>query len=242
MDFQFGHQIQGLAAGRVVEGDALPVAGEKGHPLGGQLVQEVTVDENDPNQRPTLDAVALSGAQLVFFPLSQPSTGSRILQTARQIPALSSVVFISAEGMLSDVFIHDAGPAGVGVYILGPATPSGAGNAQFREAYRVKYGELPPAFYFSFAADATNLLLDTVQKVAVQDPDGTLHVGRQALRDALYAVTNYSGLTGHLKCDAFGDCGVTAFNVVRLDDPAVTVEALRANVVYTYSSEPTPEP
>jgi len=64
--------------------------------------------------------------------------------------------------------------------------------------------------------------------------DGTLHIGRQALRDALYATSGYQGLTGSLTCDEYGDCGVARFQVVHLDDPAAGLEGLAANVVYTY--------
>jgi len=42
--------------------------------------------------------------------------------------------------------------------------------------------------------------------VAVQDADGTLHIGRQALRDAMYATENFQGLTGVLTCTPTGDC------------------------------------
>ena len=49
--------------------------------------------------------------------------------------------------------------------------------------------------------------------MAVQEEDGTLHIGRQALRDALYATTGYQGLTGSLTCDEYGDCGVARFEV-----------------------------
>jgi len=74
--------------------------------------------------------------------------------------------------------------------------------------------------------------------VAVRDADGTLHVGRQALRDALYATSGFQGLTGDLTCDEYGDCGVARFQVVRLDDPAAGLDGLAANVVYTYPPNP----
>jgi branched-chain amino acid transport system substrate-binding protein len=78
------------------------------------------------------------------------------------------------------------------------------------------------------------LLLSTIESVAVQDQDGTLHIGRQALRDALYATIGFQGLTGALSCDEYGDCGVARFKVVRLDDPAAGLLGLESNVVYAY--------
>jgi branched-chain amino acid transport system substrate-binding protein len=140
--------------------------------------------------------------------------------------------------MLSEVFIRETGEAGVGVYILGPSAPASAANDQLREAYKARYGELPPSFYYSFTVDATNLLLGAIEKIAVKERDGTLHLGRQALRDALYATSGYNGLTGQLKCDEFGDCGVANLDIVRLDSAAINVDKLRLNVIYTYTSNP----
>ena len=45
-----------------------------------------------------------------------------------------------------------------------------------------------------------------IEKVAVVDKDGTIHIGRQALRDAMYATKDYKGLTGTLTCSPTGDC------------------------------------
>jgi branched-chain amino acid transport system substrate-binding protein len=78
------------------------------------------------------------------------------------------------------------------------------------------------------------MLFDAIEAVAVQDTAGTMHIGRQALRDALYTTAGFQGLTGSLTCDEYGDCGVARFHVVRLDDPAAGLEGLAANVVYTY--------
>ena len=67
------------------------------------------------------------------------------------------------------------------------------------------------------AFDATNILLDAVESVAQQGEDGTLLIGRQALRDAVAATADYAGLTGTLTCSEFGDCAdakIAVSNVV----------------------------
>ncbi len=81
------------------------------------------------------------------------------------------------------------------------------------------------------------MLLDAIERVAVQEGDGTLHIGRQALRDALYATVDFEGVTGRIRCDAFGDCAVIKFDIVRLDDPSAGVDGLLSNVIDTYSVE-----
>jgi branched-chain amino acid transport system substrate-binding protein len=50
----------------------------------------------------------------------------------------------------------------------------------------------------------------------------------------MYATAAFPGLTGSLTCDPNGDCGVARFAVVRLDEPALGLDGLRANVVYSY--------
>jgi branched-chain amino acid transport system substrate-binding protein len=91
--------------------------------------------------------------------------------------------------------------------------------------------------YYAHSYDAANLLLNAIEAVAVPDQDGTLHIGRQALRDALYGTTGFDGLTGSLTCDEFGDCGLGRFHVTRLDEPAAGLEGLAANIVYTYPAD-----
>jgi branched-chain amino acid transport system substrate-binding protein len=205
--------------------------------LGGQMVLKTTVDEDDTDMYPMLHAVALSEAELLFFPLSHPETGSRIVQQAEKMKSLEKLIFIGGEGMLSDVFIKESGSAGFGVYILGPATAANPANDKLREEYRTKYHEAPPSFYYSFAYDAVNLLLSTIEKTTIQDKDGTLHLGRQALRERLNSM-DYNGITGYLKCDPFGDCGSARLNIVRLNNPITSVDQLRNNVIYTYTANP----
>jgi branched-chain amino acid transport system substrate-binding protein len=206
--------------------------------LGGKIVGEITVDEDETNLKPALDAVALSGAEMVFFPLSHPETGSRLIRQAKETVELENLIFIGGEGMLSDVFIKETGAVGVGVYILGPGAPSSPANDALRAAYKTTYGEEPPSFYYSFSRDAVEILLMALQKITIQDPNGTLHIGRQALRDALYATDGFEGLTGRLQCNSFGDCGVATLNIVRIDKPTMSIEELRVNVVYSYISAP----
>ena len=34
----------------------------------------------------------------------------------------------------------------------------------------------------------------------------SLHIGRQAMRDCIYATTDFEGITGSLSCNEYGDC------------------------------------
>jgi branched-chain amino acid transport system substrate-binding protein len=74
---------------------------------------------------------------------------------------------------------------------------------KYLKKYNVK-GTLAP--FHAHAYDAANMIFAAIEKVAVKDNDGTLHIGKQALRDAIAATKDFKGITGNLTCDPNGDC------------------------------------
>jgi hypothetical protein len=50
------------------------------------------------------------------------------------------------------------------------------------------------------------MVLSAIEQVAIIQTDGTVNIGRQALRDTLYATQDFDGITGNLNCNEFGDC------------------------------------
>jgi branched-chain amino acid transport system substrate-binding protein len=173
---------------------------------------------------------------LLYLPIFRPE-GDRLVLQAREMEDLENVKLMSAEGLYLDAFLEAVAEAGVGLYLVIPTRPEGPAHDAFVSNYEAGYGERPTTPYYAHWYDAANLLFDVIETVAVHEASGTLHVGRQALRDALYAVSGYQGLTGSLTCDQHGDCGVARFQVVRLEDPAAGLEGLAANVIYTYPQD-----
>jgi branched-chain amino acid transport system substrate-binding protein len=187
--------------------------------------------------RPVLTSVADSGAELVFFPLFQPEADFIVLQ-AKEVDGIDNITLLGADSLLGATFIEAIGTNGLGMYWVGPTSPTGPAYDTFVTNFKEKFGRPPGnAPYHAHAYDAASVLLDAIEKVAIQDADGTLHLGRQALRDAIYATSGYQGLTGSLTCSEFGDCGAANFKVVRLDDPAAGIEGLVDNAVFTYTPE-----
>jgi branched-chain amino acid transport system substrate-binding protein len=201
--------------------------------LGGEVVLSVAVNKGDTNMGPVLTAVAGSGAELLFLPVFRPE-GDYLVRQAREMETLGGVTLLTAESLYLDTFLEAVGEAGLGLYMVIPARPEGSAHDAFVSRYQTKYGEEPATPYCAHNYDAATLLFNALERVAVRDQDGTMHIGRQALRDALYTTSDYQGLTGSLTCDKYGDCGVARFQVVRLDDPAAGLAGLAANVVYTY--------
>lgn len=202
---------------------------------GGKVVLTASVNKGDKEMHPVLTAVRNSEAQILFFPLFQPE-GNDVLLQAKRTPGFESVVLMSDGALIESTFINAVGEEGKGMYFVGPEYPSGPKVAVLAGEYLSKYGSQPSTSYYLSAYDAANLLMDTIERIAVQEPDGSLHIGRQALRDALYGVRGYQGVTGVLNCDEFGDCAVPVFDVLRLDDPAGGVKGLQSNVMFSFSA------
>ena len=64
------------------------------------------------------------------------------------------------------------------------------------------------------------MLFNAVEKVAVMDADGNLYIGRQALRDALFATEGMEGITGTITCNEYGDCADPQIVINQVQDGA----------------------
>lgn len=201
--------------------------------LGGQLVLDAAINMGDNDMRPVLNAVAASGAELLYFPVFEPEGDFLTLQAA-ELESFKQITLMSADGLYFETFIAAVGEAGVGMYLASPTFAKSPEYNAFLARFEAKYQEAPIEVYDASTYDAANLLFDAIKAIAVQDENGTLHIGRQALRDTLYATNGYQGLTGSLTCDQHGDCGLSRFKITRLDDPAAGLKALDANVIWTY--------
>ncbi len=201
--------------------------------LGGRIVLDAAVNKGDTNMRPLMTAVASSGAELLFFPLFRPE-GDFIVQQVKEISGLENIILMNSASLLLDAFIKNVGPSGIGMYFIESHFPNSARTEQLNATFTAKYGGPPQNKSYPYSYDAANLLLDTIEAIAVQDHNGTLYIGRQALRDALYATSGFDGLTGRLSCDKFGDCGVASLDIMRLDDPDAGINGVKTNVIYTY--------
>ncbi len=201
--------------------------------MGGMIVLDAAVNKGDTNMRPIMTAVSSYEAELLFIPLFRPE-GDFIVKQVKEISSLDNIILMNSASLLLDSFIKNVGQAGVGMYFIESHFQKSSRIENLNAAFTAKYGETPGNKSFVLSYDAANLLLDTIEATAVQDHNGMLHIGRQALRDALYATSGFEGITGRLSCDKFGDCGVAFFDIMRLDDPAAGINGVKANVIYTY--------
>jgi branched-chain amino acid transport system substrate-binding protein len=203
--------------------------------LGGTVVLDTAVDKGDAEMLPVLAAVRNTDAEVLFFPLFQPE-GNQLLIQARKMPFFKDVLMISGGALIEESFLESVGDAGKGMCFVGPSVPTGSAVQELTRAYIEKYKEKPSVSYFLSGFDAAELLFHVIEKTAVQDSKGHLHIGRQQLRKAMYAIQEYNGINGELSCDKFGDCAASSFKVLQLDDPAAGLEGLENNIVYPDNS------
>jgi branched-chain amino acid transport system substrate-binding protein len=175
--------------------------------LGGTIVAFEAEAQDATNVTPVLTTIAAAGPpEFLYYPVFTV-LGANLTQQARQVDGLGDTALAGADGILSPDFLEAAGDAALGMYLSGPDLGfENQAYTDFLAAYDENYGGEPVAAFHAHAYDATNILLDAVAEVAQVSDDGTMLIGRQALRDAVAATSNFEGITGTLTCDENGDC------------------------------------
>ncbi|MDE2837305.1 MAG: branched-chain amino acid ABC transporter substrate-binding protein [Chloroflexota bacterium] len=208
---------------------------------GGRVPTIGVIEKGQTDMRDVLREFTIAEPDGIFFPIFS-AEAEHFMRQARESNRLRDATFISADGALGAEFL--ALPESEGLYFAGPPTHEGSNfnNATGRTAdealaaFETDYSEfahLTP--FWAHAYDAATLLLAAIERAAVRDDgnfltrllgideEGTLRVDRASLRGAVRAVsTDFSGLTGRLSCDDFGDCAPGVQVIYHHTDSSVT--------------------
>jgi branched-chain amino acid transport system substrate-binding protein len=184
------------------------VAEEQFKSLGGKVVAQEAVAPTDVDMRPMLTDVATSKPCALYFPIFT-AAGAQLIRQMPEISGLEHTKAFAGSAMAAPGFLAAAGDAVVGLQFGKPdASPEARGKnyPAMLEKYKAKYGETPTEVFHANAYDAAQIALAAIEKVAKQDADGNLYIGRKALRDALFATSGYEGVSGPITCKPTGDC------------------------------------
>ena len=186
--------------------------------LGGTVVEFTAVNKGDTDMRPVLTSVAAAGPpEFLYYPVFTAECAF-LTKQAKEVAGLENTQLSAADGCISDAAAEAIGEPGEGMLFSGPDISfSGTEYEVFKVSYKNKYGTDTLSVFHAHAYDAANMLFDCIEQVADTEDDGTTHIGRQALRDCLYDTSGFSGLTGTLNCDQYGDCA----------DPKISVSELQ---------------
>ena len=171
---------------------------------GGDLLYEGSINVGDSDMTAILTEVAAAGPDVLFFPIFEPE-GNFIAAQVATMAGLEDLMLVSAGGLMVASFPVNSGEGAIGMLLSGPAV-AGPEYAEFLELWQEAFGNSPPGSYHAHAFDATNILLDAIESVARITEDGEIFVGREALRSAIAATTDFNGITGTLSCSPNGDC------------------------------------
>ncbi len=175
--------------------------------LGGTITSQEAVDPNATDFKSVLTSIAAGSPDFIYYPIFVKA-GSLITRQAKEVPGLEKVYLMGADGMFSPDVPEGAGDAVVGLFLSSPDLAAFAAeyNSVFLPKYKELFGTDPISIFHAHAYDAAMMIFAAIEKVAVVQPDGTVYIPRQALRDAMYATKNFKGLTGNLSCTPTGDC------------------------------------
>jgi len=188
--------------------------------LGGTVVRtSVVVPSADPADE--LAAIAATDPDLVFLPLP-PERLLSVLEAWSGTAGSSGTVRIATGLALDPEFLRD--PRSQDLYLPGPwlgfadaqSAITGMSAAQAIERIGSTLANEDVAGWWAHAYDAMTLLLRAIDDAALVEADGTLVISRADLRRALRA-PGFTGMTGRVECDEFGDCG-SRRSIVRLRD------------------------
>jgi branched-chain amino acid transport system substrate-binding protein len=190
----YAEQLQGVFAAAFQE-------------MGGTITTQEQIDPDQIDMGSVLMNIAADEPELIYYPI-YVKTGNLITRQAQKTPGLENTHLMGADGMFSPDVVEGAGDLVEGLYVSSPDSTAfdEAYALEFVPKYLEKYGTQPVGIYHAHAYDAFMLIVSAIEKVAVRDKDGTLHIPRQALREAVYATKDFQGLTGNLSCTTAGDC------------------------------------
>jgi branched-chain amino acid transport system substrate-binding protein len=190
----YAEQLQGVFA-------------EEFQAMGGEITGQEATDPEQTDYISVLTSIAAGEPEIIYYPIFIKG-GSLITRQAPDVAGLEDTVLMGADGMFSPDITEGAGDAVEGLYVSSPdfSVFGDAYATEFVPMYQEKYGSEPTSIFHAHSYDAFMIIAQAIESVAVQDADGTLHIPRQALRDAIYATKNFQGMTGNLSCTPTGDC------------------------------------
>jgi branched-chain amino acid transport system substrate-binding protein len=166
-----------------------------------QVIFDEEIKTGQPDYSSFVSRFKPMNPDLVYFAGFAPEAATLI----RNMHAIGvNVPFLAGDGVRDPNFIDKAGKDAEGAYLTQLTGGASSKSQDFEKAYRAKYGNFDGA-YLTFGADATNIMLDAIDKAGqVDSKSGDLLIGRKALRDAI-AGAKYEGTTGTTSFVSTGD-------------------------------------
>lgn len=159
----------------------------------------------------TARAAVDSGADAVFMPVNSPVC-ENLMNAIADTPGGSNLDVVTSDACVTVESLSAA--TRISAYGSGPDIAALTRNPFYAELYEKSYinifGGQPLSVWNTSAFDATNLLFDSIQRVAVLGDDGSISIPRSALIEAIRAIDGYRGVSNQMECRPTGDCAQSA--------------------------------
>lgn len=178
--------------------------------------QEISLGQIDMSKE--LTNIASGAPQVVYMPIFMPEGGYVLNQASitNGLKQSDGVTLMSSDSMNMWEVPLATGQDAEGFLVTSIDwtqfnSTAYTGPGGFIDEYWARFGQKPSVTAFGpYGYDALMLLVKHgIGSAAVVQGDGSVLIGRQALRDALYSTSGVIGLTGTLTCTATGDCAAT---------------------------------
>jgi branched-chain amino acid transport system substrate-binding protein len=179
---------------------------------GGTMNSDEAVNSGDKDFKTLLAQIAQNAPNVIYAPDFNPVCALIAKQKA-DTSGLEDTTLMGSDGCSDATYTEIGGDATNGVLLSGPDLTAFTGGDfyknQFLPAYVDQFGSNPISVFHAHAYDAMNVLFEAIKSVAVQNDDGSITIGRTALRDAVQATNGYQGIIGEITCTPLGDCATS---------------------------------
>jgi branched-chain amino acid transport system substrate-binding protein len=177
--------------------------------LGGKITDVEQVNSGDTDLGPVFTNIAATDPGVVYGPNFDPVCSLSYTQGSDILA--KGTVQIGSDGCLATSFPETVGDPikDFDYYASSPDVTAFQGGDFYKNEYSPAYTDQfgkPTSVFNAHAFDATNILFDAIEAVAVDDGSGNLTISRTALKDAIFATSDYEGVTGTITCTPLGDC------------------------------------
>ncbi|RJR34810.1 MAG: branched-chain amino acid ABC transporter substrate-binding protein [Desulfobacteraceae bacterium] len=165
--------------------------------MGGKLLAMEGITRGDKDFSPVLTKIKPFKPQLLYYG-GMAAEGVLIVRQMKR-SGFAKTIFMSDDGCYTEKdFIQAGGAASTGAYVTYAKEPDPGWVKRFEGKYGPRQTFSPQAY------DGTRILMEAVEKIAQKQSDGSLVIGKKALRDAV-AKTSMDGITGRIEFDPHGD-------------------------------------
>jgi len=163
------------------------------------------IDSKASDYRALATKIRGQNPDLVYYGGITQNNAGKLFKDLRSVLG-PDVKLMGPDGIYEQAFIDDAGDAGEGTYItfggVGASKLTGKG-ADWYQAYKAKYGNEPEG-YASYGYESAKVAIDAITRAGSKD--------REAIRAAVFATSNYTGVLGTWSFDANGDTTLTTMS------------------------------